>query len=159
MKATLTRELIALIPALDNYAKRLCKDRDEAADLKGETLCRALEHLSQFDPSRNSLFRSYCFAIMYNLHCTQFNKGQTLERIKERLTWGMEASTDPTQYTDIDRKTIGAMMRAETKYFAIGYTYAEIAEFKGVPIGTIKSRIANNRTQIKRLLRAEQIAV
>jgi RNA polymerase sigma-70 factor (ECF subfamily) len=46
-------EMLALAPQLRAFAVALCRNRDQADDLVQETLLRAFENITKFEPGSN----------------------------------------------------------------------------------------------------------
>ena len=149
----------AAIPALRRYARALTRDADVADDLVQDTLVRALrsEHLFH-----GGDVRAWLYTILTNLNR---NRLRTLSRrpvltpIKDNdaVTGGPEAGS-----RDIARALDELAEEARTALLLVvleGLTYREVAEVQGVPIGTVMSRLARARMQIKSYLDGERPAL
>ena len=152
-------QIEAAIPALRRYARALTRDADVADDLVQDTLVRALrsEHLFH-----GGDVRAWLYTILTNLNR---NRLRTLSRrpvltpIKDSdaATGGPEAGS-----RDIGRALdeLGEEPRTALLLVVLeGLTYREVAEVQGVPIGTVMSRLARARTQIKAFLDGERPAL
>jgi RNA polymerase sigma-70 factor (ECF subfamily) len=145
------------IPALRRYARALTRDAETADDLVQDTLVRALrsEHLFQ-----EGDVRSWLYTILTNLNR---NRLRTLARrpafapIEEEDTPGM---TGPdTGGRDIERAlaSLAEDQRAALLLVVLeGLSYREVAEVQGVPIGTVMSRLARARAQLRAYLDGER---
>src|SRR5579872_802074 len=149
----------AAIPALRRYARALTRDSDIADDLVQDTLVRALrsEHLFH-----GGDVRAWLYTILTNLNR---NRLRTLSRrpvltpIKDSdaATGGPEAGS-----RDIGRALdeLGEEPRTALLLVVLeGLTYREVAEVQGVPIGTVMSRLARARMQIRSYLDGERPAL
>ena len=144
------------IPALRRYARALSRDAETADDIVQDTLVRALrsEHLFHGGDTR-----AWLYTILTNLNR---NRLRTLSRrpvlapIKDSdaATGGPEAGgRDITRALDElaeDQRSALLLVVLE------GLTYREVAEVQGVPIGTVMSRLARARGQIKAYLDGER---
>jgi RNA polymerase sigma factor (sigma-70 family) len=63
-------EIIALLPALTAFSRRLHGNRPDVDDLVQETVLKALLHRDQF--TRGSNLKSWLFTIMKNAYCSRF---------------------------------------------------------------------------------------
>ena len=149
------RELVAVYDKLLKAASSYCRD-DGAHDLAAEAVTRALEHRDCYDPSRPLL--SWCRAIMRNLW---INAGCRLENVNtvrmgdEDCEGGAppDVVTENDEVLKIIRSMCGASVAVETLLeFAQGYSLAEIAERRGIPLGTVKRRIHDARAMLHKAL-------
>jgi RNA polymerase sigma-70 factor (ECF subfamily) len=157
-------------PRLFRMALRLTGRREDAEDLVQETLLRALPKLRGFE-GRASL-RTYLFRAMGNLW-----KNRLRSRKRSRLVaWFRrtrdgedEAAADPADEAPSPAELLEAADRAEavrravvrlepTRRLALlmreveEMSYEEIAAATGVPVGTVRSRLARAREDLRRLL-------
>jgi len=149
------REIVAVYDKLLKAASSYCRD-DGAHDLAAEAVTRALEHRDCYDPSRPLL--SWCRAIMRNLW---INAGCRLENVNtvrmgdEDCEGGAppDVVTENDEVLKIIRSMCGASVAVETLLeFAQGYSLAEIAERRGIPLGTVKRRIHDGRAMLHKAL-------
>ncbi|MDR7031789.1 sigma-70 family RNA polymerase sigma factor [Mesorhizobium sp. BE184] len=147
------------IPRLRRYARSLLRDRDAADDLVQDCLERALLRLDNWQTGETP--RKWLFTIMHHL----FIDG--LRRTSRRGEAAMlpldagEVSSVPAEQAEnmasraiIDAlQAIGPDRRAALVMVAIeGFSYAEAATILGVPAGTLMSRIARGREDLRVLL-------
>jgi RNA polymerase sigma-70 factor (ECF subfamily) len=148
----------ATIPALRRYARALTLDTEAAEDLVQDTLVRALrsEHLFH-----GGDIRSWLYTILTNLNR---NRLRSLAR-RPALTPIEEA--DPPDAgsenggRDIERALASLVDEQRVALLLVvleGLSYREVAEVQGVPIGTVMSRLARARAQIKAYLDGERPA-
>ena len=149
----------AAIPALRRYARALTRDSEAADDIVQDTLVRALrsEHLFH-----DGDVRAWLYTILTNLNRNRLrslSRRPTLTPIKD----GDAAITGPdTGSRDIARALddLAEDQRAALLLVVLeGLTYREVAEVQGVPIGTVMSRLARARMQIKAYLDGERPAL
>ena len=151
--ATFRQSVEATIPALRRYARALTRDSDIADDLVQDTLVRALrsEHLFH-----GGDVRSWLYTILTNLNRNRLRslaRRPALSPIEENdapdLT-GPEAGG-----RDIERALATLVDDQRNALLLVvleGLSYREVAEVQGVPIGTVMSRLARARVQIKNYL-------
>jgi len=151
--ATFRQKVEAAIPALRRYARALTRDADIADDLVQDALVRALrsEHLFQGDE-----IRSWLYTILTNLNRNRLRslgRRPVLSPIEDNDApdlAGPEAGG-----RDIDRALATLVEEQRTALLLVvleGLSYREVAEVQGVPIGTVMSRLARARVQIKTYL-------
>ena len=151
--ATFRQKVEATIPALRRYARALTRDAELADDLVQDTLVRALrsEHLFQGDD-----VRSWLYTILANLNRNR------LRALARRPTLMPIEDNDAPDVTgpelgqrDIERALATLVTDQRDALLLVvleGLSYREVAEVQGVPIGTVMSRLARARTQIKNYL-------
>lgn len=146
----------AAIPALRRYARALTRDHETADDIVQDTLVRALrsEHLFL-----GGDVRAWLYTILTNLNRNRLrslSRRPPLSPIKDAdaTTSGPESGG-----RDISRALddLAEDQRATLLLVVLeGLTYREAAEVQGVPIGTVMSRLARARAQIKAFLDDER---
>lgn len=142
--------LEAAIPALRRYARGLTRDADAADDLVQDTLVRALrsEHLFA-----GGEVRSWLYTILTNLNRNRLRalaRRPVLTPIGDDDVAGAPGSEGG--HGDIARALAGlGDDQRETLLLVVleGLSYREVAEVQGVPIGTVMSRLARARAQVK----------
>ena len=151
--ATFQQKVEAAIPALRRYARALTRDADIADDLVQDTLVRALrsEHLFQGDE-----IRSWLYTILTNL-----NRNRLRSLARRPMLTSLEDNDAPDLAgpeaggRDIERALALLVEEQRAALLLVvleGLSYREVAEVQGVPIGTVMSRLARARMQIKTYL-------
>jgi RNA polymerase sigma-70 factor, ECF subfamily len=148
-----------------NLALRLASDREDAADLTQEIFLRIYRHLGSFG-GRSSL-KTWVFRVAIN-HCRDRLSRHFVET-RPYDDWEGDrepAFADPARgpeelalaADDGRRVTEGlnhlpqAFREAVVLRDLEGLSYEEIAEVLGVRVGTVRSRIARGREQLRTLL-------
>jgi RNA polymerase sigma factor (sigma-70 family) len=159
-------------------ALRMLGDPEAAADVTQDAFFSAYRNLDSY---RGASFRSWLLRIVSN-GCYDFWRAQrrrpstSLEALREGASDGLDdgqndtalgdAGADPTWAPDqvaLRRETISAIEAAllrlprEQRMAVVlsdvqGLDYEEVARVMGVPLGTVKSRIARARDRLRRLL-------
>jgi RNA polymerase sigma-70 factor (ECF subfamily) len=154
------KSIQASIPALRRYARSLTRDAEIADDLVQDTLVRALrsEHLFQGEETR-----SWLYTILTNLNR---NRLRTLARRPTLAPLGDNDAADmagpESGSRDIERALASLVPEQRAVLLLVvleGLSYREIAEVQGVPIGTVMSRLARARAQVKSFLDGERPAL
>lgn len=157
----------AIYPA----ALRLTHDHRDAEDLVQETMVRAYTGMRHFEPGTNG--KAWLFRIMANTFVNTCRKRQRepvqvpSAEIDTALGAGAPAgsgaSAPSAEAEVLDRLAFSDVRRAldqlpecfrATIYLADveGYSYKDIAELTGVPIGTVMSRLSRARGKLRALL-------
>ena len=150
----------AAIPALRRYARALTRNADIADDLVQDTLVRALrsEHLFH-----GGEVRSWLYTILTNL-----NRNRLRSLARRPALSSIEDNDAPDMAgpeaggRDIERALATLVDDQRTALLLVvleGLSYREVAEVQGVPIGTVMSRLARARAQIKSFLDGERPAL
>ena len=152
-------QIEAAIPALRRYARALTRDADTADDLVQDTLVRALrsEHLFY-----GGDVRAWLYTILTNL-----NRNRLRSLSRRPVITPIKDSDSATAGPEAGGRDIGRALDdlAEEPRAALllvvleGLTYREVAEVQGVPIGTVMSRLARARMQIRSYLDGERPAL
>jgi RNA polymerase sigma-70 factor (ECF subfamily) len=153
------QQIEATIPALRRYARALTRDAETADEIVQDTLVRALrsEHLFH-----GGNVRAWLYTILTNLNRNRLrsiSRRPVLAPIKDgdATTTGADTGT-----RDIARALEDLAEEQRTALLLVvleGLTYREVAEVQGVPIGTVMSRLARARLQIKAYLDGERPAL
>ena len=150
----------AAIPALRRYARALTRNADIADDLVQDTLVRALrsEHLFH-----GGEVRSWLYTILTNLNRNRLRslaRRPALSPIEDNDAPDMAGPEAGGR--DIERALATLVEDQRNALLLVvleGLSYREVAEVQGVPIGTVMSRLARARVQIKSYLDGERPAL
>lgn len=148
-----------------NLAFRLSGNREEAADLTQEIFLRVFRHLGTF--GGRSTLKTWIFRIAVN-HCRDrlSRWHPPTQPIGEEPGEGVAVYADPSRgpeelavAADEKRRVEQALTCLPQVFREVvvlrdieGLSYEEIAEVLGVRIGTVRSRIARGREQLRTLL-------
>jgi len=153
---TFRDDIQAAIPALRRYARALTRDTETADDIVQDTLLRALrsEHLFHGGDAR-----AWLYTILTNLNRNRLrslSRRPQMSPIKDNdaATAGPDSGG-----RDIARALDGLAEDQRSALLLVvleGLTYREVAEVQCVPIGTVMSRLARARTQIRTYLDGER---
>lgn len=154
-------QLAQHMPALRRYAHALTGHAADAEDLFQDCLIRALEHENSW---RGVNLKAWLFTLMTNQHRNMIRSA----RSRPRTTPIEDAEPVPDQRPEPDPHEHDRLMRAlnlisdDGRAVLLlvvleGYTYAEVAEILGIPIGTVMSRLSRARRHLSEILRGENI--
>jgi RNA polymerase sigma-70 factor (ECF subfamily) len=147
---TFRQNVEATIPALRRYARALTRDSDIADDLVQDTLVRALRSKHLFHGGE---MRSWLYTILTNL-----NRNRLRSLSRRPMLMPLEDNDAPNLAgpesggRDIERALATLVEDQRNALLLVvleGLTYREVAAVQGVPIGTVMSRLARARVQIK----------
>ena len=153
-------QIEAAVPALRRYARALTRNGELADDLVQDTLVRALrsEHLFH-----GGDIRSWLYTILTNLNRNRLRalaRRPALQAIEDNDA--PELAGPEAGARDIERALASLVEDQRSALLLVvleGLSYREVAEVQGVPIGTVMSRLARARLQIKAYLDGERPAL
>jgi RNA polymerase sigma-70 factor (ECF subfamily) len=142
------RELARLIPALRRYARGLAgHDRAAADDMVQDCLALALDRERQF---RGGNLAGWVFTILTNLGRSRY-RAQRRSPALVPLEGVADEGSDPAMrvalFNGLD-KLPDDQRRALLLTAVEGFSYREVADMLGVPVGTVMSRIWRARTAL-----------
>lgn len=158
------RQAEKVFPSVFGTALRLTRSREEAEDLAQEAIVRAYEAFDRFDGSN---FKAWMLRIVTNLYINRYRQRQ---RGPQMASLEDDGAIEPVALEEDvpDRRLFDNLMGAEVEEalakvpedfrMAVilsdveGMSYQEIADATGVPIGTVRSRIARGRAALRRQL-------
>jgi RNA polymerase sigma-70 factor (ECF subfamily) len=167
---------LPLLPALYNVAYWLTRDASDAEDLVQETFLKSLRGFVGFETGSN--FKAWIFRILRNTYLTS-RSGLAARRtvaLEEELDEHAESGIRMYPESAIDRETPelnlirladrAALQKAMEKLSppllevvllcdVEEMAYKEIAAILEIPIGTVMSRIARARAQLRRTLQED----
>lgn len=156
MRTTET-EIEALIPSLRRYGRALTGDAASADDLVQDCLERALGRLARWRAGSN--LRAWVFTIMRNLWLDEMRRrGARPRHLPLDEAAEIAAATDPGQRVVMRDLAAALDMLAPEQREAVllvgleGMSYAEVAGFTGVPLGTVMSRLKRGRDRLALLM-------
>ena len=158
-REALAAEALRFLEPLFATALRLTRNRSDAEDLVQDTFVKVLRFSGRFTPGTN--LKAWLYTILHN---TWRNRRRgaardTVEidspRVEEAAATGSDAADSPERI--LLRATLDADLQAALDALPEAFreavwlrdveefSYAEIAEMLGIPIGTVMSRISRGR--------------
>ena len=152
---------LPLLDPLYNFARWLSGDPDEARDLVQETFVKALKGLGTFKEGTN--FRAWMFRILRNTFLTSrsgLERRSTEQADEEGLGESAATNEDTPEEAlvrradvEVVRKAIAHLPAAFQEVLLLAdieeMKYQEVAETLDIPIGTVMSRLARARKQVR----------
>lgn len=148
---------------LEGFALQLTRDKEQAQELVQETVARALKYKDRFTLGTN--FKAWITTMMRNIFLNQkrdYKRRKTESIPNDSLYLNMEntsiTSNSGEQSIRMEEilKRVNQLENSIKQPFWMyyqGYSYEEIAESLGIPLGTVKSRIFNARKKLKASIR------
>ena len=151
------QQLLAAIPKLRAFALSLAAHADQADDLVQETLLKAWDHQNSFQQGTN--IRAWLFTILRNAYFSQLRKRRR-EVEDAGGDYAAGVTTPGAQEGQLDMADLRIALQqlphdqreAVVLVGASGFSYQEVAEICGVPVGTVKSRVNRARNKLAALL-------
>jgi len=150
-KTDFEKEVLALVPALHQFARTMCHQSSDVDDLVQETLLKALRHRDRFTPYGS--LKSWLFTIMKNTFCTRIKRARREATIEE---WE-EPTVSAPQDLALELQDVGQayskLSPAHQKVLDLvifsGLSYENAAMATGCTVGTIKSRLNRARARLE----------
>jgi RNA polymerase sigma-70 factor (ECF subfamily) len=149
--------LLSATPHLRAFAISLIGQREAADDLVQDTLVRALQYRSRFEPGTN--LQAWLITMLRNLFYSDHRKHKREVEDVDGL-YAAKLSTPPEQPGRIEFAALEVALakipdeqrEAVLLVGAEGYSYEEAADICATKIGTIKSRVNRARRRLAELL-------
>ena len=164
--------LRAVITAAYGVALRLTGNRHDAEDLVQDAALAALRGRNTFRAGSN--FKAWFFKIVMNRFYTAHRKQRSVTSIQdvedahEMYLYERTAEAGLLQHSDPVQETIGRLAAEDvaaalaslpdefravcTMYLMDDFSYEEIADMLGVPLGTVRSRLHRGRRMLQKRL-------
>lgn len=155
-------ELHTHIHSLRRYAYVLCRNAADSDDLVQETLAKAIARAQTFRAGTD--LRAWLFGILHNTFVSdkrQFARRARAATFLENAVPEPDTTSEQEKHVEAET-TIRMLSRLTTDQQAAlilvaveGLSYEEAASILEVPVGTLMSRLARGREQLRRLVRGQ----
>jgi len=156
---------------LFNAALRMTRDREEAEDLTQEALAKAYAAFHQFRPGTN--FKAWIYRVLVNTYINHYRRRRRAPQLRswEELAVDGDADyarEDPSRLNSPEEAVLARVpdgevqpaLEALPEEFRVAvllsdvdeFSYKEIAEILGIPLGTVRSRIFRGRRLLRQRL-------
>lgn len=152
------RRLADLVPDLTGWARYLTKGSDEVADLVQDTIVNALRYRDNFIPGSN--LKAWTFRILRNRFLSQRRSDRRMNQLEPEMEAALAVVEDRQAAFDLDdaRRALDAMGEDRRQLLLLvgvaGVSYEDLAAASGCPLGTVKSRVARARRELRRAIEA-----
>lgn len=141
--------------AMRRYARSLARDHQEADDVVQDALLRAMERQQTFHQERSR--RRWLLAIVHNVFISGKRRAAAETRRNDRFAETLTAHVEPDQDYRAQLEQVARIFaglpehhRAVLHLVAVeGLSYQEAADILGVSIGTVMSRLARARANMR----------
>jgi RNA polymerase sigma-70 factor (ECF subfamily) len=159
---TLNEFEAAALPHMNDLyrtARRTLGSQTEAEDVVQETYLQAWKSFHRFEPGTN--IRAWMFKIMFHVVNHHRRKAYRLVTVREEEEFVFDQLTyDPPVPQELsDEDVLAALDRVPENYRAVilladvqEFSYKEVAETLGIPIGTVMSRLNRGRKLLRTTL-------
>jgi RNA polymerase sigma-70 factor (ECF subfamily) len=165
------RDVLPLLPNLYGAAMRMTRNPADAEDLIQETYLRAFRGFAGFKEGTN--LKAWLYRILTNNFISTYRKAQRQPQISEGPEdvgeWylydklgarNVEPSAESEVLAQMPDEDVRAALESIPENFRIpvlladveGFSYKEIAEIMGTPIGTVMSRLHRGRNALQKAL-------
>ena len=139
------------LPTLRRFAPTLTHDRDAADDLVQDSMLRGIANKEKFAPGSD--MRRWLFTIMHNLFCDQYRQRQRRGHQVPLKAWqknvpqaeGQSQAVRLLEVAEAFERLSGSQRRLLVMIGVDGVSHERAAEYFGVAVGTIKSRLSRAR--------------
>jgi RNA polymerase sigma-70 factor (ECF subfamily) len=148
--------LIAELPHLRRFAYFLMRGSERADDIAQEALVRAVKHIGALRPDSN--LRAWLFTIARNVARNEARRQRRspvdphtdLDDIQPAQAQSQEAAIEMRELQEAVLRLPPAFRQTLFLCAIEGLSYEDAAQVLGVPIGTIRSRLARARRALER---------
>ncbi len=162
--------MLPLLPSLYSAALRMTRNPADAEDLVQETYLRAFRGFGGFEEGTN--LRAWMYRILTNTFINAYRKRQREpvtvpdEDVEDWYLYdklgeaGIEASAESAVLERLPDEDVQRALEALPDGFRLavlladveGFSYKEIAQIMGIPIGTVMSRLHRGRKALEKAL-------
>ncbi|MCB2108011.1 MAG: RNA polymerase sigma factor [Rhodobacteraceae bacterium] len=159
------RDLTALLPDLNRFARSLTRNEDDAHDLVQDCVERALKKRALFQDGTS--LKSWLFTLMRNLFVSQKRRQAVDRKYLAQVNhdaWHVQPSNQMAHvFLNETLKAVRSLpVHEQQALIVLGLNDEDqqlIARKTGEPVGTLKSRLSRGRTHLRSTLKLSAEAV
>ncbi|MEL7021940.1 MAG: RNA polymerase sigma factor [Bacteroidota bacterium] len=153
---TLEHQITACAEYLNNFALKLTRNAEEAADLYQDTMYLIIKNRDKYEIGTN--FKAWVSTIMRNTFINSYRKRRRYQTVIEEVPSAQRKSEINKGEINIFMEEMQATIQSLGELYEVplrmvgeGYQYEEIATALGLPLSTVKSRIFFARKKMRAL--------
>ena len=143
------------IPALRRYAQILLRNSDKNDDLVQDTLERAIKKSHTW--RREGSIRSWLYRILYTTFINRYSKPHLKEVAAQDVIDNSDMPEPESPEGQVEaRRVMHAANTLQSRYREVlllvaveGFSYDEVAGIMDIPVGTVRSRLARAREDLR----------
>ena len=144
------------IPALRRYARVLMRGRGDQDDLVQDTLERAIKKSHTW--RREGSIRSWLYRVQYTVFINRYRKQANLKEVTaENMDETLPMAVNASQDTKLEcQRMLKALEKLKPRHSEVlllvaveGFSYDQAAQIMDVPVGTVRSRLARAREDLR----------
>jgi len=171
-------QVLALLGSLNGVARRLTANPADAEDLVAETVARAWRALDSLESE--AAFRAWIFRILHNTFVSELRRAGARARLESLECDGADEEEAPFSifeqmhqpfllwFSNPEQEFLDKLLRESLERALAGLpdchrvvvilsdlegmSYGEIAAALGIPVGTVRSRLARARGALQKIL-------
>ena len=176
-RAAFTAEALPYLDQLFSAAMRYTRNRADAEDLVQEAMAKAYAAYHQYRPGTN--LKAWLHRVLGTTYISRYRKAQRRPQevsadaardalgadagdfsLYDRIAGATDAAAEVEALSRMPTDEVRAALQSLPEQFRMavyladveGFTYAEIAEIMGTPIGTVMSRLHRGRAALQKAL-------
>jgi RNA polymerase sigma-70 factor (ECF subfamily) len=150
-----------------NFCFRMVNSWEDAEDMAQETFVRVYRYLNRLEP--RAAFRTVLFGMARQITLNRLRdekrrgaKAQVaLDGVPEKAATAVQLPPDCVELASLLEEGLSALAPLHREVLLLrekhGFEYAEIAEVLQIPVGTVRSRLARARDELRRWLEAKGV--
>lgn len=145
---------------LEHFCCKLCRDEARAEDLTQEVFLRALQNRKLIDGFTERQCKAWLFATARNLYCDQVRRAAKEQQLLGTYFPAEEGADEDAALDAVETASLLARLSPEDRrLFALrytaGYNATELGQLLRLPPGTVRTRLARIRAQLKTTISEE----
>ena len=145
---------------LEHFCYKLCRDDGRAEDLAQEVFLRALQNQELIESFTTGQCKAWLFAAARNLYCDQVRRAAKEQQLLNTFFPAEEGADEDDALDAVETASLLARFSPEdrklfTLRYTAGYNATELGQLLRLPPGTVRTRLARIRAQLKTTISEE----